>query len=274
MGACRSILVAGIMGISVAAATGDASADYLFIPPGANFIVLNRGGGDMILRRDHPALRSMDGEMASIASGRRVRSAADDPAALAVAVKMEALMRSLEREAVNAEDMRNYLRFVDSVLEQNTELLRRIRLLVQQSGGVFMGPDEREFGQSEIDQLLRQIDMNSRLTGAYPPDTVNFLTAGGLGVAGISIVKSPKAAMTLVDRAMARIQYLRSTAGVRGNILTFQIEGKSLQAVHLTGTISGMTGADIGEAVTDLIRSATLLQFRYGMILRGPVLEK
>ncbi len=243
---------------------------YLFVPTGSNFFVYHRGGGaDFIIRTSKLTDWKIDREFAAIAGGKRVMTAKDDPAVMAVSERMESLMQGLMQESRNAEDMRNYLAYVDSTLGQNSELLGRIRLLIQRSYGVFMGPDEREIGQVEIDQLLRQIDMNAEFSEYNRQKIIPFLTVKDLGLEGLSVVRSPEGAITKVDRAMEKIRFLRSKAGIRSNVLTFEIEGKTRYAMEMANTGAAMTGADIGEEVGGLIRNSVILKIQHGLLLRA-----
>ena len=245
------------------------NAGYIFIPDNGNFIVWNFGGTESIIHMSKLTKWKLDADMAAVASGKRVMTAKDDAAVLAVASRMESVMQGLLKEARNAEDMKNYFQYVDSVLEQNSALLQRIQILVQGATGVIMGPDERAMNQEEIAQLLRQIDMNAEFSQFNTRQVIPFLTAQYLGLEGVDVVKNPYGAFQKVESAMKTIRFLRTSAGVKSNVLSFQIQGKTLYALSMAQTVSTMVDADLGERIAEIIRGGVSLKIQYGILLKG-----
>lgn len=242
---------------------------YVYMPDKSNFVIWHSGGAESIVTMSRLSKWKLDGDIAAIASGKRVITAKDDAAVLAMATRMDAVMQGLMKDAQNAEDMKNYLNYVDGVLEQNAGLLQRIQLLIQQSVGVIMGPEEREISQSEIDQLVAQIDMNAGFSQFNTKKVIPFLTSQYLGLDKINVVKNPYGAFTIAEKASKTIQFLRSKAGVKSNVLTFQIQGKTLYAIHLLESISKSIDADIGEKMSDLIKNGTIIRVQQGLMIKA-----
>jgi flagellin len=241
----------------------------LYVPDRSNFVVYSSGGKDVFIHERTLIQWGLDKEMRILASGKRIVSAADDPSGLAVAQKMEAAINSLKQEAMNAEDYRNFLRYVESVLAQDIEILKRVRLLAQQASGGIYGPDEREIIQVEIAELLGQIDMNAGHSSFNTIKVAEKLTVKGLGLSGVNVVRSPDKSMDLVDEAMEKIMRKRVFAGIRENVLGYEIMGKTYYRENLTGAMSGITDADMGEHVGALMRQGVKLRFSQGILIKG-----
>lgn len=242
---------------------------FLFRPDGANFYVYGRGADTFLIHQDRLNSMQLDREIARLSSAKRINVASDDPSGLAVAEKMDALLRQMGQESVNDADMRNFHTYVESVIAQDQEIVKRIRdLLVRSSGGILTGED-RGYSQAEIDELLKQIDMNARYSQFNTIRVIPELTAASLGLDAIDAVHNPDASTGIADEALNKLTAKRVMQGVKSNILTFRIEGRSFRYLNLQRAESGIRDADMAEGISELLKNSALLKSRYGLILKG-----
>jgi len=61
----------------------------------------------------------------------------------------------------------------------------------------------------------------------------------------------------------------RVVQGVKSNILTFKIEGKSYQFLNLQRTESNISDLDMAEGITELIKNSVLFKTQHGLIIRS-----
>ena len=76
--------------------------------------------------------KSMETSMARLASGKRINSAADDSAGLAIASRLTAEARGLDMAARNAADAQAMLNTIESAHNEITNILQRMRELAVQ----------------------------------------------------------------------------------------------------------------------------------------------
>ena len=101
---------------------------------------------------------SQNNMYSQIASGRRINSAADDAAGLTISQKMTSQETGLNQGSENAKDGVSLLNIADGALSQIGDSLQRIyELGVKASNGLNTG-EELGAIQSEVDQLLSDIE--------------------------------------------------------------------------------------------------------------------
>jgi flagellin len=204
-----------------------------------------------------------------LSSGKRINTASDDPAGFAVAEKMNALLKQLRQESMNAEDMRNFRNFIESAVAEDQELLQRIRLLLVQGSSGILNSEDRSYLQSEINQFLSQINLNAKFLQFNNISVIPDLTTRDLGLDGVDAVHNLQDSIGLVDEAMTKLTMKRIVQGVQSNILTFQIEGKSYQYLNLQRTESLISDLDMAEGITELIKNSVMLQTQNGLLIRS-----
>ena len=104
------------------------------------------------------AAERMQTSMERLSSGKRINSAADDAAGLAVANKMESQLSGIKMAIRNSQDGISLVQTADSALAEISKLIRRMReLAVQMQNGIYTDKD-RSNAQMEIRALLAEID--------------------------------------------------------------------------------------------------------------------
>ena len=93
-----------------------------------------------------------------LSSGLRINRAGDDASGLAVSEKMRSQIRGLNRASANAQDGISFIQVTEAFLQEQTDVMQRIReLSVQSSNGIYSAED-RLYIQVEVSQLVAEID--------------------------------------------------------------------------------------------------------------------
>jgi flagellin len=95
--------------------------------------------------------------MARLSSGRRINSASDDPAGLAISNSMTAQIAGMNQAIRNVNDGISMAQTADGALDQVTNMLQRIRELAVQSASGTYSDDDRANMETEVTQLTSQI---------------------------------------------------------------------------------------------------------------------
>ena len=95
--------------------------------------------------------------MERLATGKRINSAKDDAAGLAIASTMTAQVRGMSQAIRNANDGISLAQTAEGALGEVTNMLQRVReLAVQSKSGTYSATDRNNL-QTEVDQLQAQI---------------------------------------------------------------------------------------------------------------------
>ena len=99
-----------------------------------------------------------------LSSGYRINRAADDAAGLTISEKMRKQIRGLNQASTNAEDGISAVQTAEGALTEVHSMLQRMNELAVQASNGTMSADDRQAVQSEIDQLVTEIDRVSETT--------------------------------------------------------------------------------------------------------------
>src|SRR5580765_3603253 len=163
-----------------------------------------------VINSNTAALRAQNGSrmanqalqtaMERLSTGKRINSAKDDAAGLAISSSMTSQIRGMSQAIRNANDGISLAQTADGALGEVTNMLQRIReLSVQSASGTYQDPDRANL-QSEVAQLGAQIDSivaNTTFNGVAVfgagPTTVKIQTGSGaadqttLTISGLSV---------------------------------------------------------------------------------------
>lgn len=113
---------------------------------------LVRSGGDM------------SEAMERLASGKRVNTAADDAAGLAISNRMTSQIRGLNQAVRNANDGISLIQTAEGALDETTNILQRMReLAIQSANGIYSDVDRATL-DAEVQQLKLELDRISETT--------------------------------------------------------------------------------------------------------------
>ena len=102
--------------------------------------------------------RAMNTAMERLSTGKRINSAADDAAGLAISQRLNAQVKGLDQAARNANDAISMLQTADGAAIEITNMLQRMRELSLQAASDTMSAQDRTNLNAEVDQLIAEID--------------------------------------------------------------------------------------------------------------------
>jgi flagellin len=102
--------------------------------------------------------RSMSAAMEQLSTGKRINSAKDDAAGLAIASKMTSQIRGLDQAVRNANDGISLLQTAEGATIEITNMLQRMRELGVQSANDTNTAEDRSYLDLEFQQLKGEID--------------------------------------------------------------------------------------------------------------------
>jgi len=127
-------------------------------------MVLNTNIGAIQAQRAISESREeMESAMERLSTGKRINSAADDAAGLAMVERMNSQIRGLTMATKNANDGIALIRTVENALVEVSGMLQRMRELAVQSANATNSATERAFANNELNQL--QVSANTRYNG-------------------------------------------------------------------------------------------------------------
>ena len=181
---------------------------------------------------------------ARLASGERIRRAADDAAGLAISERFRAELASLSRAQLNVSDGLGLAQTASSGLQEISGLISEARALAVQSSTGTLGGETRSQLDSQFQSILADIDAiaNTTTFGSFSPladgglqiDLAVGTTAGdtltlsgvdartaSIGVASLDIATASAAAGTLsgLDTALSSVTSLAARFGIAENRL-------------------------------------------------------
>lgn len=107
---------------------------------------------------------TLNSAMQRLSSGLRINSAKDDAAGLAISNRMTSQIRGLNQAARNANDGISLAQTAEGALEETTNILQRMRELSIQSANDTNTATDRASLQSEVNQLISELDRISSST--------------------------------------------------------------------------------------------------------------
>jgi len=105
-----------------------------------------------------------DQAMERLSSGKKINSAADDAAGLAISNRMTSQVNGLNRAVANANDGASLIQTAEGALDESTNILQRMRELAVQSANGIYGDEDRATLDAEVQQLVAELDRISETT--------------------------------------------------------------------------------------------------------------
>jgi flagellin len=220
-----------------------------------------------------------------LSTGKRINTASDDAASLAVAREFEKQIRAYRNAAENIQAGMSAMSIADGASDSIGDMLQRQRELAVQSANGAYGQDERDALDKEFQSLSQEIDRISKSTdfngqhlldgtgpladgtgkiqsGSDAGDTVTLtasdLSLNGLG-SGSASLQNPAAALQAlgsIDSAMRKVLDNRATQGGLSNALEYEVSNNQTQQVNLTQSLSNIEDLDYAQGLTE--RCATI----------------
>ncbi|MBU1219106.1 flagellin FliC [Myxococcota bacterium] len=237
---------------------------------------------------------SLKENLSKLASGYRVRSAADDAAGLAISEKMKAQIRSLQQAERNANDGISLIQTADGALNELHGIMDRLRELgIQSANGTYTDSD-RVFINNEVKEMINEVnrivdvtEFNSHklLNGSKnsgisfqvginnsPTDVIKVsildMHASRLGASAstyldaisVSTVSKALQAIDVVDGAISTISSQRSKLGASQNRLQVTVSNLASYRENLSSANSQIRDVDVASETADMAKNNILMQ--------------
>jgi len=235
--------------------------------------------------------------MERLSSGKRINSAKDDAAGLAIATTMTSQVRGMNQGIRNGNDGISMAQTAEGALNEVTNMLQRVRELAVQSASGTYSADDRDNLQTEVDALQTQMTnvlSNTEFNGvklfdgtagtagvvkvqvgANSVDTVDLtfsdlttVSAATYSVAGTDGTAATTT-MDTVDTQLAAISSARAGLGASQNQLESAVNTMTTGSINLSDARSRIEDTDYSAETTALAKAQILSQASSAMLAQA-----
>ncbi len=232
--------------------------------------------------------RSLSKSMEQLSTGKRINSAADDAAGLAISNKMTAQIRGLNQAVRNANDAISMVQTVEGATNEVTNMLQRMRELAVQSANGTNFTDDRNALQAEYAELqleIKRISDNTEWNGTAVTnastvykfqvgadasqsidvtfkdiEAMSSMSAVVATTSKIDNLSNATDAITAVDSALTVVDTYRGDLGAKINRLTYAADNLTNVSTNMAASRSRILDTDYAKATTELARSQIIQQ--------------
>ena len=250
--------------------------------------------------------RALSKAMEQLSTGKKINSAGDDAAGLAISSRMTSQIVGLEQSVQNAHDAISMIQTAESALDEMTNMLIRMRELALQASNGTTSVADRDFLHQEYERLVSEIDRIANNTEWNARPVLNG-NAGGTGVTDVSYQVggnagqtisvtfgtmvgggsgSPlsgtlyqeqqlraqvhaSAAMTGIDSAIENVSNQRASFGAAVNQLTHAIDNLTQVSINAASTRSRIMDTDYAHATSELAKAQIIQQAGTAMLAQA-----
>lgn len=235
--------------------------------------------------------------MERLSTGKRINSAKDDAAGLAITTSMTSQIKGMSQGVRNANDGISLAQTADGALSEVSNMLQRVReLAVQSSSGTYQAAD-RTAMQSEVTALTDQIadvltdtkfngnalfsttsgtDVTFDIqTGANANETITLTSSAidgtKINATALDVTTGALATTTLsnVDAALTNVNDTRASLGAGQNRLESAVNNLTSTVTNLSDARSRIEDADYSEETTKMAKAQILSQASTAMIAQA-----
>ncbi|MDD3224093.1 MAG: flagellin [Clostridium sp.] len=242
----------------------------------------------------------MNNAMLRLSSGKRINSAADDPAGLIISQRMQAQINSLNIGAQNAQYGIDALQTAEGGLSETQSILQRMNELAVQAANGTNTTTDRTAIKDELDELGKAIDQISKSTNFNGKNLLNSSgnlnlqvgsTANSYDSMGINLnsynignylgsiadgtgisVDTPdhaRAAISTIQKAIDSVSSSRSIIGASENALNYTMDNLNTEEQNLTDAESHITDADMAKEMMNYSKYNILQQVTQAMLAQA-----
>ncbi len=200
--------------------------------------------------------------MQRLSTGLRINSAKDDAAGLAISERFTAQIRGLDQAARNANDGISLAQTAEGALGEVTNNLQRIRELAVQSSNATNNNTDRAALQTEVGQLLEEINRVADTTtfngvnvldGSFSGASFQVGANAGETITVSSIVDANTAAMGSVTQASVSV----AASGITGFATGIAAGGVTVNGVDIGAFSSASSAAERAGQLVDAINEVS-----------------
>ena len=242
-----------------------------------------------------------------LSSGYRVNRAGDDAAGLAISESMRSQINGLNQATKNAQDAIGLIQTAEGALTEVHSMLQRLTTLSMQSANGTYNTVARGNLQSEVTELLNEIDRianNTDFNGIKPlaatgnagkmtfqigpsqAETIvvtgTAMTASSIGkgaapqfatlkkiiISGSSTTKG-NSAISVIKKAINDVSSFRAKLGAAQNRLEHTVNNLKVTSENITDAESRIRDTDMADEITSFTKNNILLQASQSMLAQA-----
>lgn len=260
----------------------------------------------MIINTNVPALnawrnleiqnQSVASSMQKLSSGKRINTAADDAAGLAISEKMIGQINGLNQGSSNAQNGISLIQTAEGALNETTAIIQRMRQLAVTSRNDTNTNSDRGQMQKEVVQLLAEVDriatttqFNTKnlMSGKFSATGLVFqiganqgqimsmkignMKATSLKISKLSVGSASMAsrAISHLDAALSIVSSQRATLGAVQNRLQHTINNLEVASENLTAANSRIRDVDMAKEMANFTKTQILVQAGTAMLAQA-----
>ncbi|MBU1391010.1 MAG: flagellin FliC [Gammaproteobacteria bacterium] len=233
--------------------------------------------------------------MERLSSGLRINSAKDDAAGLAISNRLNSQVRGLDVGMRNANDAISIAQISEGAMQEQTNMLQRMRDLTVQAENGSNSTDDLTALQSEIDELALEITAigdttafgsTKLLNGDFSAGktfqvghqegeditiSVKATNAGALSVNALSVGTSTgrSTALAAIDKAINTIDSQRANLGAKQNRLAYNISNSANTQANVADAKSRIVDVDFAKETSQMTKNQVLQQTGSAMLAQA-----
>lgn len=241
--------------------------------------------------------RSTERAMKDLASGTRFSSPGADAAGAAIAEQLQGQVRGQKAALTNADNATSFIQVAEGALNEQNNILVRLRELAVQAASDTYSDQEREYLNYEYTQLSEELDRIAKTTTygstallngnsknyefqvgthsgsdniiRYTSDTNT--SASELGIDGGTVESKSDARNNLkdLDSAMSKVASARAKYGAIQSRLDSAANNLQVGIENITAAHSRMSDTDVAQAMSDVRRGQILQQYQAAVLAQS-----
>lgn len=240
-----------------------------------------------------------------LSSGKKINSAADDAAGLAISDKMKSQIRGLDMATKNAEDGISLIQTTEGAMTEITNMMQRIRELIVQGTNGTNTTEDRDKIKEEVGKLHDEITATSNrtqfnkqnlLTGALSQGINLAIGANGGQIVTVSLQSANMQAESLfslgkasflsnlsenwetgnntkmldiVDASLGKVAKQRAKLGAYQNTLDYTINSLKNSRENLSSANARIEDTDMAKEMMELTQANVLQQAATSMLAQA-----
>lgn len=235
--------------------------------------------------------------LAQLASGSKFANPGEDPAGFSISEHLRGQAQGLRASKQNADNAISFIQVAEGGLNEQNNILIRMRELAIQSASDTVSDEERQFLDKEFQQLLSEVDRVARTTqygsnkllmgsgqvfefqvGAYkgPENKISYTldsntTSEGLAINQLTVGDQDEALDSIgeIDGALTTIGSARASFGAMQSRLDHAVNHLSSHEYAIEEARSKIADTDVAEAVTQMTMGQIRSQYQVAVLAQA-----
>lgn len=233
----------------------------------------------------------------ALSSGSRIVQSGDDAAGYAISESLRGQAQSLKQAKQNADNATGLIQVAEGGLNEQNNILIRLRELAVQSASDTVGDDERGFLETEFSNLIQEFDRIAATTtygkkqlltgtneefefhlgtGNTDLDIIRYkletdTRSSSLGIDGMSVVDQgdARSALNEIDGAMMKVANARAGFGAIMSRLEIAGNNLDLQRENVLSARSRIADADVAFEVSEMVQGQVMQELGVAVLAQA-----